>query len=160
MATNVLLKKISSSYNSSGKDVSSKQSYSLDNTICGSKKNTLHTRLFVPKTAFNTLHHLLDGRLGYLVVSASSILPPGQKTAMLHHPQMLRGHVAGDITGFGQLANRQLLLQHQLHHPQPNRMGQGPQTFGGLVEILKVGLVSCAIALHVDIISEYRDMSI
>ena len=124
------------------------------------QKNTLNTHFFAPKTSFDTLHHLLHGRLGHLVVSASSILPPGQKTAMLHHPQMLRGHVAGDIASLSQLANRQLLLQHQLHHPEPNRMRQGPKALGGLAEILEVCLVRNAIWFHIGIISECRDMSI
>ena len=58
---------------------------------------------------------------------------------MLHHPQMLRGHVAGDLAGLGKFPHGEFPLQHKLHHPQTHRMGQCPQTFGGLLKVLHVG---------------------
>ena len=68
---------------------------------------------------------------------------------MLHQPQVLGGHVAGNVTSLGNLPNRQFTLEHQLHHPQPHRVRQGPQALGSLLKValnrsrLQGELLSC-----------------
>jgi hypothetical protein len=122
-------------------------------TIGGCVKRTKSDSQLAPETSFNTDHQLLNGRLSHLIVDASSILSAGQKSAMLHHSQMLRGHMTGNLAGIGDFSDRQFALEHQLHHPKPDGMGQGSQALGGLLKMLDIQRFGGSWCFHIDIIS-------
>ena len=83
---------------------------------------------------------------------------------------MLRRHVAGDLTGLGQLAHRVATLQEHLHHPQPMGMrrvssgirppGQASSgvSFGRPVVLYLIATSSAVLPTYN--ISQYLDMSI
>ena len=68
------------------------------------------------------------------VVDAAPALLARQQPAATHQGEMLRGHVAGDLTGVGELTHGVLALQHQLDHPQPVGVRDRAQAFCRLGE--------------------------
>ena len=123
------------------------------------KKAPWVLRTLDAKAALNALYYSRHGRFGNLIVDSSPDLPAREKAAVLHRSQVFRSHVAGDRARFGQVAHREFALEHHLHHAKPDRMRQGPQTFGGLPEILQVGQFDGMCCVHVSIISTHHDMS-
>ena len=63
-------------------------------------------------------------RFGDSVVDAAAFPLDAEKAAPLHQPKVLRGHVARDLAGLGELAHRVAAAEQQLHDPQAVRMGQ------------------------------------
>jgi hypothetical protein len=102
---------------------------------------------------FDALHDFRQGRLGHLIIDSPSVFPPGEQPTMLHHPQMLRGHVARQIASLGELPDRKLVSQHQLDHAKPNRMGQRPQTLGRLLKMFEIDQRRIIHGVHTVIIS-------
>ena len=110
-------------------------------------------RTIAPKSVFDTVHEPLHGWFRYLIVDSSPVLPASQQATMLHHPQMLGGHVAGNLASLGNLPNRQFAPKHQLHHPKSHRMRQRSQALSSLLKILQVDQLGSASCFHASIIS-------
>ena len=89
-------------------------------------------RLSASESILDTGHDLREVRFGDRVIGTPSVLRHAQKTAPLHEPQMLGGHVAGDLAGFGQFAHGVTTAEQHLDDPQPVGVRERLQAFGGL----------------------------
>ncbi|OGR01930.1 MAG: hypothetical protein A2520_04540 [Deltaproteobacteria bacterium RIFOXYD12_FULL_53_23] len=63
-----------------------------------------------------------QARLSNMVKHLTSLTRAGQKTAVLKQTQMLRGHIAGNLTGMSKPTNRTGFPKQDLNHPKPMRM--------------------------------------
>src|SRR6516225_7653659 len=72
-----------------------------------------------------------------LVIGLAAFLFAAEEAKPLHEPQMLGGHVTGDVARRGEFADRISSLQEHLHDPQAMRVSQRPEAFGGLGEVVE-----------------------
>jgi hypothetical protein len=96
------------------------------------RKKIVSGRSFAAEPGLDACQNVFQVGLGNLVVDLPAVALAGQKPAPLHEPQVLRGHVAGDLARFGKLPDCVLPLEQHLDHSQPVRMGQGLEAFRGL----------------------------
>lgn len=75
---------------------------------------------------------------GHGVIHTTPFSFGSQEAAALHQAEMLRGHVAGDSTGFSQLSDGESIVQQHLNHPQPVRVRKRPQTLGRFGEGVQI----------------------
>ena len=92
-----------------------------------------------------------------------ALAPEASALSRCQQPQMLAGLMAGDVAGFGQLADRNVLLQQHLHHPQAMRVSQRLEALRRLAERFEAGLrifLRAVLMACYSNISSYHDISI
>jgi len=89
--------------------------------------NSLSSFTRLSKSPPNTRQDSLQPIILYSIESHASFPAAAEQSAILHHPKVLRGHMALNLASLGQIPYSVLRFQKQLDHSQPVRVGKRSQ---------------------------------